>query len=468
MDIALLRTFLEVARSRHFGKAAETLFVTQSAVSARIKLLESTLGVALFERKRNDIRLTPSGMRLRKHAETIVKGWDRARLDVALDPESSDSLSVGCVVDLWAILVRDWCVALRRSDPKIVLQVDVQPTEILNQRLVSGVLDMVFLFEPAQIPDLTLKQVAEVPLIMVSSLTGLSAPDAVEQDYYMVDWGTSFAEQHTEHFPDVSAPSGRLGSGALALDLLLRLGGTAYLPEQMVMTDLEAGTLYRVESAPVIERFVYAVYKPAAQSRRAMKTALDTIKDTVVTQETLKAQNALERIRHLAFHDPLTGLANRLLFHERLAHAMIRVKRREELLGVMLIDLDGFKEVNDRWGHAAGDKLLVQVAERLSSSLRKSDTIARLRGDEFAILVEGIKSISEGEDIARKTLLALRDPFTLDAGEAEVTGSLGIVFFPFADDELSTLMAQADAAMYEAKRCGRDRYRLFEDGTEVS
>ena len=293
MDIALLRTFLEVAKSRHFGKAAEALFVTQSAVSARIKLLESTLGVELFERKRNDIRLTPSGMRLLKHAETMVKGWDRARLDLALDPESSDSLAVGCVFDLWAILLRDWCIALRQSDPKIVLQVDVQPTEILNQRLVSGVLDMAFLFEPAQIPDLTLKQVAEVPLIMVSSITGLSVADAVEHDYYMVDWGTSFAEHHAEYFPDVSAPTGRFGSGALALDLLLRLGGTAYLPEQMAMTELEAGTLYRVQNAPVIERFVYVVYKPAVQSRRAIKTALDAIRDTVVAQETLKAQSAL-------------------------------------------------------------------------------------------------------------------------------------------------------------------------------
>jgi len=289
MDIALLRTFLEIAKSRHFGKAAEALFVTQSAVSARIKLLESTLGVELFERKRNDIRLTPSGMRLLKHAETIVKGWDRARLDIALDPESSDSLAVGCVFDLWAILVRDWCVSLRRSDPNIVLQVDVQPMQILTQRLVSGVLDLIFLFEPAQISDLTLKQVAEVPLIMVSSLPGLSAPDAVERDYYMVDWGASFAEHHAEYFPDVSAPTGRLGSGSLALDLLLRLGGTAYLPEQMVLSDLEAGLLYRVEQAPVIERYAYAVYKPSAQSRRAMKIALDTMRDTVVAQEAVRA-----------------------------------------------------------------------------------------------------------------------------------------------------------------------------------
>lgn len=289
MDIALIRTFLEIAKSRHFGKAAEALFVTQSAVSARIKLLESTLGVELFERKRNDIRLTPSGMRLLKHAETIVKGWDRARLDIALDPESSDSLAVGCVFDLWAILVRDWCVSLRRSDPNIVLQVDVQPMQILTQRLVSGVLDLTFLFEPAQIPDLTLKQVAEVPLIMVSSLPGLSAPDAVERDYYMVDWGASFAEHHAEYFPDVSAPTGRLGSGSLALDLLLRLGGTAYLPEQMVLSDLEAGLLYRVEQAPVIERYAYAVYKPSAQSRRAMKIALDTMRDTVVAQEAVRA-----------------------------------------------------------------------------------------------------------------------------------------------------------------------------------
>ncbi len=107
MDIVLLQTFLEIARTRHFGKAAEHLCVTQSAVSARIKLLESTLGVSLFSRRRNDIQLTPAGHGMARYAETIVRSWTRARQELALNGGLRHSLAVGCQLDLWPICVRD-------------------------------------------------------------------------------------------------------------------------------------------------------------------------------------------------------------------------------------------------------------------------------------------------------------------------------------------------------------------------
>ena len=190
MDTALLKTFLEVARTRHFGKAADALFVTQSAVSARIKLLESDLGVALFSRKRNDIQLTPAGMRLVRHAETIVRGWDRARHEIALGEKGAESLAVGCPFDLWRILLLDWAADLRRGSPQLVLQIEVQPSDILVGRLVNGLLDLALLFEPPQMPDLAIRQVAEIPLILVSGRAGSSLDEAVHGDYYMVDWGS--------------------------------------------------------------------------------------------------------------------------------------------------------------------------------------------------------------------------------------------------------------------------------------
>jgi DNA-binding transcriptional LysR family regulator len=278
MDISLLKTFLEVARTRHFGKAAETLFVTQSAVSARIKLLESNLGVDLFNRRRNDIQLTPAGMRLIRHAETIVRGWERARHEIALEGEGAETLAVGCSLDLWGILLADWAAQLRRQSPQLVLQIEVQPSEILVNRLVSGLLDLALLFEPPQLADLAIKQVAEIPLILVSSHPDCNVEEALAQDFYMVDWGNLFAKSYAEQFPEMAPPIARLASGALARDLMLANGGSAYLAEPMVQQELERGILFQVEDAPVIERAAFAVYRPGDDKRSQLKLALSTLK----------------------------------------------------------------------------------------------------------------------------------------------------------------------------------------------
>lgn len=279
MDISLLKTFLEVARTRHFGKAADALFVTQSAVSARIKLLESTLGLDLFSRRRNDIQLTPAGMRLVKHAETIVKGWDRARHEIALDDEQADTIAAGCPFDIWGILLRDWAATLRRQSPQLVLHIEVQPSDILVGRLVSGLLDMALLFEPPQLPILVLRPVTEVPLILVSGRDGCSVEEAMERDYYMVDWGSVFTQSHAEHFPNIPPPAARLASGTLARDLILETGGSAYLAEQMVQQELEQRVLFQIADAPVIERTAFAVYRPGDEKREEMKRALAALRE---------------------------------------------------------------------------------------------------------------------------------------------------------------------------------------------
>jgi len=278
MDISLLKTFLEVAKIRHFGRAADALFVTQSAVSARIKLLESALGVELFNRKRNDIQLTPAGTRLVQHAETIVKGWDRARQEIALDGKGAETLAVGSPFDLWGILMREWAIHLRRQSPQLVLQIEVQPAEILVGRLVNGLLDLALLFEPPQIPDLAIRQMAEIPLILVSGAAGCSLDEALHGDYYMVDWGSVFSLSHAEFFPDIPSPAARFTSGTPTRDMILSVGGSAYLAEQMVQQDLEQGRLYRVADAPVIERTAFAVYRPGAEKRTEMRQALDALK----------------------------------------------------------------------------------------------------------------------------------------------------------------------------------------------
>jgi DNA-binding transcriptional LysR family regulator len=276
MDIVLLKTFLAVARLRHFGKAAEALSVTQSAVSARIKLLESAFGVDLFERKRNDIQLTPAGQGLREHADVIVRSWARAAQELALGSRFAKSLAIGAPADLWSIWVRDWVVRLRRARSDLALHLDILPAETLIQRLAAIQLDLAFLFEPPQTPELVVEQVIRIPLVMFSTQPGLDAQAAVQNGYILVDWGTAFMINHSQAFPDLSAPGLRVSHGRMALDLLRCTGGSTYLAEQQAAEDVTNGLLHPVPGAPVIERLGYAVYRPESAHRELLRTTLDS------------------------------------------------------------------------------------------------------------------------------------------------------------------------------------------------
>jgi len=163
------------------------------------------------------------------------------------------------------------------------------------------------------------------------------------------------------------------------------------------------------------------------------------------------AKSSLGRERD-ALHDSLTGLPNRILFRDRIEQATARCRRNGGILGVMLIDLDGFKEVNDTLGHHTGDVLLQQVAERLRRYLRAVDTVSRLGGDEFAIFLPDLGSLDTAQDTAHRLLKALAEPFHLEGISLSVQASVGIAGFPEHGLDTETLLQRADNAMYEAKR----------------
>ena len=172
-------------------------------------------------------------------------------------------------------------------------------------------------------------------------------------------------------------------------------------------------------------------------------------------------EEARARIHHLAYHDALTGLANRPLLQDRLEIALARSRRQGDLVGVLFLDLDGFKRINDRAGHGGGDVLLREVATRLSRLVREGDTVARIGGDEFVILASDIARAGDVLPIAEKILSAIRVPFTVDARELFVTGSIGIALGPADGIDGEVLVKNADVAMYRAKEQGRDRCELF-------
>lgn len=169
-----------------------------------------------------------------------------------------------------------------------------------------------------------------------------------------------------------------------------------------------------------------------------------------------------ERIKHQAYHDALTGLPNRQLLQDRLDHAIDVAQRDRMRLALMFLDLDRFKTINDSLGHDVGDLLLQAVAERLKSCVRKSDTLARLGGDEFVLVLTDVAHTSEVAHVAEKIIGELVAPLTLSGHQVHVTTSVGIALFPDDGADATTLMKNADTAMYQAKSAGRNAFRFFD------
>ena len=268
MDLELLRTFLELNRTRHFGRTAEALFLTQAAVSSRLKSLEAQLGVTLFERSRREMRLTPEGTRLIRHSERMIAAWRLARQDVSL-AEASEQLVIGGSLRLWDVLLQRWLHDLRRADPKLAIIAEAQTPEYLTRKLIDGTLDVAIMLEPAQLDIMQIREIASIDFVLVSSHAGLELSTAMERDYIYVDWGLSFALDHRRAFPDAPESMTRVSHAKMALEYMTSLGGSAYLPRRMVSRDVELGLLHDVADAPVFTRQAYATF-PVRSPRLAL------------------------------------------------------------------------------------------------------------------------------------------------------------------------------------------------------
>ena len=174
----------------------------------------------------------------------------------------------------------------------------------------------------------------------------------------------------------------------------------------------------------------------------------------------MERKRAEERLMYLAQYDHLTGLVNRTLFRDRLVQAMARSKRLQQPLGVMLLDLDRFKAVNDTMGHSVGDQLLKGVADRLQACIREVDTVARMGGDEFTIILEGLSSDSDISIVAQRITNSLAEPFQMKDRTASIGVSIGITVYPSDDHEIDELLKHADAAMYRAKQQGGSSFQF--------
>jgi DNA-binding transcriptional LysR family regulator len=271
MDINLARTFLEIVSCRSFVQAAERLNITQTAVSARVKALEELLGRRLFVRNRAGASLTPAGELFIRHALALVQVWERARQQVAIPAGRRALVAVGCETSLWAPLLVDWLLWMRKGAPDLALRTSVGGADELVEEVVNGTLDIAVVYAPRQRPGLRIELLIEEKLVLVSTDPKARAPQP--QDYVFVDWGREFAAQHSLAFPELSSAPISTSLGPVGLGYVLAAGGSGYFRLNVARPLLETGQLHRVPGAPEFLHPAYAVYADNADAT-VLKPAL--------------------------------------------------------------------------------------------------------------------------------------------------------------------------------------------------
>jgi DNA-binding transcriptional LysR family regulator len=274
MKIELLRTFLEVSRTLHFRIASENLFITQSAVSARIKLLEDDLGVLLFDRSQKHLKLTAEGHRLIKHANELLFMWQKAKQDVGVSDNDTQQLVIGSMMSIWDIVLQDWLKKIHRNMDDISLLTNTYSPIELRKSVLSRVIDIAFLFEPPFVEDLITEKVATVPLHLVTT-DAIHLGDIISLDnYIMVDYGDAINAQYRRDFQDVTPARHYMSQPRIALNFLLEAGGSAYLPRQMTFEYIEKNQIFIVENAPVYSREIFAAYLAKSQKKDVIEQTI--------------------------------------------------------------------------------------------------------------------------------------------------------------------------------------------------
>jgi diguanylate cyclase (GGDEF)-like protein len=222
---------------------------------------------------------------------------------------------------------------------------------------------------------------------------------------------------------------------------------------------LQGETVYLEAVSPRDNRWYARTSTPV---RHAGKVFIMTM-----LQDVTERKLSEELTRKLAYFDQLTGLPNRSLCNDRLTMALAQARRHQHQLAVMMLDLDRFKDINDTLGHRVGDTLLQEVAQRLTGLLRKSDTVARIGGDEFILISTEIAGARDAAKIARKILKTFQSSFACEGREVRITASIGLALYPAHGRDIDTLVKHADVAMYRAKQAGRNDYRFFSQDRDV-
>ena len=277
MDTELLRTFLEINRTRHFGRAAANLYLTQSAVSARMRLLEESIGLPLLTRNRNDIQLTPAGRKLLPHAEALVERWSQARHEVALNELERSGLHLGARITVAEMVFPAWTNTLWQQHPDLALNIEVLPDDLLSTRLAERTVDVAVTYGMTADPNFKDVQIGQLKLRMMSTDPNQDIVQSLGTNYIYLEWGTWFDVAHAKSFPEKNPGGLRTSSLHLVLELLSRQDGACYLPDELPEIT-ERIALFPVADAPEFEHPIFASYPSDAAQRGVIEEALNTLR----------------------------------------------------------------------------------------------------------------------------------------------------------------------------------------------
>lgn len=262
MDIAVARTFLEVVKAGSFVGAAANLNLTQTAVSARIRVLEEQLDGPVFIRNKAGAKLTPAGEQFQRFATTLVQVWARAQRAVALPPGRETVVSVGAELSLWNPLLRHWLLWMRRECPEIAIRTQIDTSERLMGQVQDGSLDLAVIYAAPSRPGVIAELLFEEKLVLAR--TTPTTTELKPQDHIEIDWGDEFAANYHAAFPDQPNSVLSISYGPLALEYILATGGSGYFRKGFIRSYLEEGRLTLVPGSPEFSYSAYVVHSTKA------------------------------------------------------------------------------------------------------------------------------------------------------------------------------------------------------------
>ena len=274
MDLDNLKTFLEVHKTRHFGRAADNLFLTSAAVSARIKQLEQYLGVSLFVRNRGNVQLTSEGERLLPHAQNLILNWSRTLQEIALQKSQTSRLHLGSTTSLWQSNLAEKLQNINRHHPHLSLQAEAHPDYELARHLMERTLDLIILYEPPDLPELSAEKIGHLRLSMASTEPQQLAKTAFQKGYIFVDWGESFTVFHASRFGEVPPANMTVNLASLAVELLKVRPGSAFLSQRLLDT---TDFLFPVKGVVSFNRPIYAVYREGHEQLETIKKVIQCL-----------------------------------------------------------------------------------------------------------------------------------------------------------------------------------------------
>lgn len=283
MDIVAARTFLEIVKTGSFIRAAENLNITQTAVSARIRVLEEQLDRKVFIRNKAGARLTPAGDQFFRFATSLVQTWDRARRTVALAPGSETVVTIGAELSQWSPLMRNWLLWMRRECPEIAISAHIDSADRLMEQVQEGALDVAILYAAPARSGVVAELLFEEKLVLVRT-TPADRP-LLAEDHVHIDWGEEFAANYHAAFPDAGPGVVSIGYGPLALDYVLARGGCGYFRTAAIRPFLDNGRMVLVSDSPEFSYSSYAVHSANADEslmarvRHGLRAAAEESRD---------------------------------------------------------------------------------------------------------------------------------------------------------------------------------------------